>query len=234
VVLLLKSSDRVAHDLAAIAAMPPALRPAPQLALRKWYELRPEREFRCFVRGRQLAAISQRDPTQFFPQLQGETRAAIQAGIAAFVRQHVLPAFPLEHYTCDVYVATTGAVRLVDFNPVGATTSPLLFSWEELYPAGPAAAASQQEQDAAAGGGGSSSSSSSGGGGSSSSGGGGGSAVQRVVMRVVEDASTLQAGHKSAVAMPYDMLGLAHTVDDIMQQMRAQEQQRQAAGGGSS
>lgn len=32
----------------------------------------------------------------------------------------------------DVYVATTGKVRLMDFNPVGGVTAPLLFDWDEL------------------------------------------------------------------------------------------------------
>lgn len=32
----------------------------------------------------------------------------------------------------DVYVATTGKVRLMDFNPVGGFTAPLLFQWDEL------------------------------------------------------------------------------------------------------
>ncbi len=41
--------------------------------------------------------------------------------------------FPLQHYTWDVYVASdTDAVRLIDFNPIGGTTAPLLFTWEEL------------------------------------------------------------------------------------------------------
>ena len=34
--------------------------------------------------------------------------------------------------TMDLYVATTGSVRLMDFNPVGGSTVPLLFEWEEL------------------------------------------------------------------------------------------------------
>lgn len=45
----------------------------------------------------------------------------------------LFPRFPLRRYTADVYVASdSDAVRLIDFNPVGGTTSPLLFSWEEL------------------------------------------------------------------------------------------------------
>ncbi len=34
--------------------------------------------------------------------------------------------------TMDVYVATNGTVRLMDFNPVGGSTAPLLFEWDEL------------------------------------------------------------------------------------------------------
>jgi hypothetical protein len=34
--------------------------------------------------------------------------------------------------TFDAYVATNNTVKLIDFNPVGGTTSPLLFTWREL------------------------------------------------------------------------------------------------------
>lgn len=116
VVLMLKSSDRVAHDLellsrtqgstsdtsatattpvdgapatdpttttttassqasspSAAASIPqvPALQPT--LVLRKWYDLRPEREWRCFVRGDALVGVCQRDATQHFPQLTANT-----------------------------------------------------------------------------------------------------------------------------------------------------------------
>ena len=71
---MLKSSDRVAHDaseallppcagddestdenVAAAAAARPRRAAEPEgghvLVLRRWYDLRPEREFRCFVRA---------------------------------------------------------------------------------------------------------------------------------------------------------------------------------------
>ena len=57
VVLLLKSSDRVADDIChAFDACPagPAEPVQHVLVLKKQYDLRPEREFRCFVRGHQL------------------------------------------------------------------------------------------------------------------------------------------------------------------------------------
>ena len=57
VLLLLKSSDRVAHDIChAFDSCETAPSGPVQhvLALRKWIALRPERELRCFVRQREL------------------------------------------------------------------------------------------------------------------------------------------------------------------------------------
>ena len=34
--------------------------------------------------------------------------------------------------TLDVYAATNGKVRLIDFNPAGGFTAPLLFDWDDL------------------------------------------------------------------------------------------------------
>ena len=86
VVLMLKSSDRIGHDLdhlqtrqqqqqGAPLSPPLCLLPA-VLVLRKWNpSLRPEREFRCFVRAGTLAGACQRDITQHFPQLAAPSAA---------------------------------------------------------------------------------------------------------------------------------------------------------------
>ena len=57
VLLLLKSSDRVMHDLCSAfesCSGPPAEGPRMQLALRRHYNLRPEGELRCFVHDHRL------------------------------------------------------------------------------------------------------------------------------------------------------------------------------------
>jgi hypothetical protein len=95
VILLLKSSDRAVFDLellqrirAAGAAAGGGAAAAPLLVLRRWVELRPEREFRCFVHDHAPAGICQRDPTQFFPQLQGAgEQARIREAVCGFQRQ---------------------------------------------------------------------------------------------------------------------------------------------------
>lgn len=40
--------------------------------------------------------------------------------------------FGSENYTIDVYLTSDGRVKIVDFNPWGAFTLPLMFEWEEL------------------------------------------------------------------------------------------------------
>ncbi|CAO2161795.1 unnamed protein product [Urochloa humidicola] len=102
------------------------------LALRKWYPgLRPESEFRCFVRERKLVAASQRDASAYYPSLPGWS-SEVQPKIEAFFEEVIEPQFGSNNYTFDVYVRTDGRVKLIDFNPWGGYTLPLLFTWEEL------------------------------------------------------------------------------------------------------
>ncbi|KAK9792491.1 hypothetical protein WJX73_008072 [Symbiochloris irregularis] len=134
VFLLLKSSDRVMHDMtSAFEGCPPSQLQPPrlQLALRRYLDLRPEREFRCFVHQHMLIGISQRHITDFFPTLVDQRMEFLHA-ITEFHAANLQCKFILPDYTCDVYINTKGQVRLVDFNPIGGTTSPLLFQWEEL------------------------------------------------------------------------------------------------------
>lgn len=134
VVLLLHSSDSVAHDLSSQPAASDSASSAFvfYLALRKWYpSLRPEMEFRCFVRHRRLVAISQREVTNFYPSLLDRDHRLLPL-IQDFFSEVILPGFESQNYTFDVYVTSDGRVKLIDFNPWRAFTLPLLFTWEEL------------------------------------------------------------------------------------------------------
>lgn len=153
VFLLLKCSDRVMHDISSALQdtetaaakdtkdatsdqdntkeMPPD---AHVLALRKWYDLKQGREFRCFVVDTMLVGISQRDISRKYHEIEREEKE-ILARIQAFHAKHVQNTFPLPQYTYDCYVPSNSnaRVKLIDFNPLGGTTSPLLFnSWEEV------------------------------------------------------------------------------------------------------
>ncbi|XP_011624343.2 cell division cycle protein 123 homolog isoform X1 [Amborella trichopoda] len=136
IALLLRSSDSLVHDLchAFDSCEDKSCSRPPQfyLALRKWYGgLRPEMEFRCFVRGGLLVGISQREITGFYPSV-FEEQPNLESLVFEFFEEHVVEKFELENYTFDVYVTKDRRAKLIDFNPWGAFTLPLLFSWEEL------------------------------------------------------------------------------------------------------
>lgn len=133
--LLLKASDTLVHDLChAFDSCDDKVSHRPDhffLALRKWYDLRPEMEFRGFVRHGLLVGICQREITGFYPALL-ESVETLELAIFRFFMDSLCEAFELEDYTFDCYVTRAGSVKLVDFNPWGAFTLPLLFTWDEL------------------------------------------------------------------------------------------------------
>ncbi|KAI9183412.1 hypothetical protein H9P43_004329 [Blastocladiella emersonii ATCC 22665] len=135
ITLLLKASDFVVHDL----DHPDNARP--KLVLRKWAPLHPGLEFRCWVYGREIVAISQRDVSHFYEFLVAE-RDELSAIIHDYFEDVVRDVFPLETYVFDVYL--TQADRepsIVDFNPFTPTTDTLLYTWPELEALVAAAAA---------------------------------------------------------------------------------------------
>uniref|UniRef100_A0A4W6F6F8 Translation initiation factor eIF2 assembly protein n=1 Tax=Lates calcarifer TaxID=8187 RepID=A0A4W6F6F8_LATCA len=138
--LLFKSSDFITHDLTQ-----PFLHcsdqdsPDPvfnyELVLRKWSELIPGGEFRCFVKENKLIAISQRDYTQYYHHILKQEEQICQA-IQEFFSQHIQYKFLDEDFVFDVYRDSQGRVWLIDLNPFGEVTDSLLFSWEELTSGG--------------------------------------------------------------------------------------------------
>ncbi|XP_019102975.1 uncharacterized protein LOC104883689 isoform X2 [Beta vulgaris subsp. vulgaris] len=140
IALLLKSSDSLVHDLchAYDSCTDKTLSRPPHfyLALRKWYpSIRPEMEFRCFVHAQQLVGISQREVTAYYPSVL-ERKDELKDLIHDFFFNNIEGRFDSEDYTFDVYVTKDRRVKLIDFNPWGAFTLPLLFAWEELEQGG--------------------------------------------------------------------------------------------------
>jgi hypothetical protein len=129
----------------------------------------------------------------------------------------------------DVYVpAGGGSVQLLDFSPICSTTSPLLFSWDELpYPHMHTAAALQQETPTAGPAGSSSNAhpqqQHQSGGAQAAAAAGSGGAVE---LRVVQHAGMILPGARAATGMPIDMLGLQDSFEDVMRTMQQQQQQQ--------
>lgn len=62
--MLLKSSDFINHDLNHVyenCADESEKKVQYDLVLRKWYDLQPSMEFRCFVKNQEIIGITQRD-----------------------------------------------------------------------------------------------------------------------------------------------------------------------------
>jgi len=138
--LLLKSSDFVSHDLehafddctnSSESSMTKNEIPY-VLALRKTIEkISPSLEFRCFVRGRRLLAICQRDLNHysFLAGLQDRFRSLIME----FFSVRLQDQFPDDNFVFDVYIPPPhDRVWLIDFNPWAPRTDPLLYGWLEL------------------------------------------------------------------------------------------------------
>ncbi|KAF5928692.1 hypothetical protein HPG69_008480 [Diceros bicornis minor] len=101
------------------------------LVLRKWCELIPGAEFRCFVKENKLIGISQRDYTQYYDHI-SKQKEEICRCIQDFFRKHIQYKFLDEDFVFDIYRDSRGKVWLIDFNPFGEVTDSLLFTWEEL------------------------------------------------------------------------------------------------------
>ncbi|KAL5517345.1 hypothetical protein EMCRGX_G002879 [Ephydatia muelleri] len=134
VLLLLKSSDFVAHDLSRVfkyctSEVTPAFQY--MLCLRQWRDIHPSGEFRCFVRHGRIVGISQRHYTQHFDFVVSH-KDQLSEDMMEFFTRYLKGRFCNTNYVVDVFRTDEGAVRLMDFNPFCPMTDPLLFTWEEL------------------------------------------------------------------------------------------------------
>uniref|UniRef100_A0A8C6PKI5 Translation initiation factor eIF2 assembly protein n=1 Tax=Nothobranchius furzeri TaxID=105023 RepID=A0A8C6PKI5_NOTFU len=105
-----------------------------ELVLRKWSELIPGGEFRCFVKENKLIAISQRDYTQYYQHILTQEQN-ISHAIQDFFSQHIQYHFLDEDCELQIY-SPSGRVWLIDLNPFGEVTDSLLFRWDELTSGG--------------------------------------------------------------------------------------------------
>ena len=106
----------------------------PTLALRKWCTLYPSQEFRCFVRGHELIAVSQRHHSQHYPHLLRD-RFLFQSLLIEFFDEIVHPRFAkgtIANYVWDAYIDKNEKVWILDFNVWSPRTDALLFEWDEL------------------------------------------------------------------------------------------------------
>jgi D123 len=126
------SSDRLTIESPAGSPGPPTTQKIPyHLVLRKYFNLNPSLEFRCFVRSRILLCMCQRDLNHFdflFPM-----RDSLRGRIQSFFDEKLKNTFPDPNFVFDVYIPPPhDRVWLIDVNPWAKRTDPLLFSWKEV------------------------------------------------------------------------------------------------------
>jgi hypothetical protein len=130
VLLLLKASDFVAHDLTNPYQLfnDDSLPKEIYIVLRKWTELEPSMEFRVVVRHGKIWAITPRDEN-YYPFLQNMTKD-IEQSIQIF---HSKLDFGWPDYVLDVYLDQKMRPTLIDFNPYGTQTDLIMLDWDEVF-----------------------------------------------------------------------------------------------------
>lgn len=106
------------------------------LILKKYQNLKPESEFRCFVRNNKLVAVCQKNTYSIFESIAKE-QEQILLKIQQFFTETVSTfseSANLKDYVFDIYIdiPPNRRVWLVDINPWKEFTNPLLFTFEEL------------------------------------------------------------------------------------------------------
>uniref|UniRef100_A0A182JTL5 Uncharacterized protein n=1 Tax=Anopheles christyi TaxID=43041 RepID=A0A182JTL5_9DIPT len=102
------------------------------IVLKKWRDIHPGSEFRCFVRNRSLMAISPRHWPSYHEHIARE-RSDIVNDIVSLFKEKIKDTFPLKDYVFDVYRPSKDDVIIMDFSLYGKGHSDsLAFDYEQL------------------------------------------------------------------------------------------------------
>uniref|UniRef100_A0A182NU75 Uncharacterized protein n=1 Tax=Anopheles dirus TaxID=7168 RepID=A0A182NU75_9DIPT len=102
------------------------------VVLKKWHDIHPGSEFRCFVRNRSLLAISPRHWPSYHEHIARE-RTDIVNDIVSLFKEKIKDTFPLKDYVFDVYRPAKDNVIIMDFSLYGKGHSDsLAFDYDQL------------------------------------------------------------------------------------------------------
>lgn len=130
VFMLLKASDRVSDRIVYKRSE------RIEIELRQWSNLTASREFRCFLKGRRLICISQRNYRTFFPfLLDTAEQEKIKKTLSSFfedIGDKVDELYQDTMLRVDVYVDRQMKTWIVDLSPLTVECDHCLFSFEEI------------------------------------------------------------------------------------------------------
>ncbi|CAK9295430.1 unnamed protein product, partial [Gordionus sp. m RMFG-2023] len=102
-----------------------------ELVIKKWININPAYEFRCYVIEKKLFAISQRDVTHKYDYIQDECLKICEETLLFF--NNYLNSFPEKHYSFDIYRPCSDKIILIDINPhIPDQQSYLLFNLDDF------------------------------------------------------------------------------------------------------
>lgn len=126
--LLLKSSDKIAKDLSCDYRHSG---PKYYLVMKKWKNIHPNSEFRCFVSDNQLIGLSQRSKMDYHEYI-SVSKVNIVNDIKNFFLSKIKSKFSLSTYIMDVVRTASGCVKVIDFQLLTPSADTCLFTFEEL------------------------------------------------------------------------------------------------------
>jgi len=124
---LLLLSQRIKSDLYMAIEFPDAFNL--QVLVREWIPMRPDYEFRAFVFGNKLNAISQYCYYQHFPHIVSN-REKIRQKLITFW-ESVKDMIKQDNYIMDVVITDDDRALIIELNPFFNDTSACLFNWRE-------------------------------------------------------------------------------------------------------
>ncbi|XP_055613298.1 cell division cycle protein 123 homolog [Uranotaenia lowii] len=102
------------------------------IVLKKWRDIHPGSEFRCFVKNKSLVAISPRQWPSYHEHIAKE-RSDIVNDIVSLFKEKIKEKFPLKDYVIDVYRPAKDHVVILDFSVYGKGNSDsLAFDYDQL------------------------------------------------------------------------------------------------------
>ncbi|KAK7789802.1 hypothetical protein R5R35_012985 [Gryllus longicercus] len=130
--LLLKSSDLISKDICHEFKTDNGDNDEKHVVvIKRWMDLHPGSEFRCFVKDHKLIAISQRDCSSYYAHINAR-KYDIMKDIIKFFHSKVQRKFPVVNYVFDI-VRIDNSILVIDFQPFDRRyTESLLFEWEDL------------------------------------------------------------------------------------------------------
>jgi len=95
--------------------------------VREWIDIAPSQEYRGFVCGKKLNALSQYYDRCFFSELQGQEESICQR-VQEFFTQEIVDRIQLDEYIID-FLITPDRIWVVELNPFTIQTGSCLFDW---------------------------------------------------------------------------------------------------------